>query len=127
VQQNAGNDYAWFRLAEMYLIRAEALNEQSSEVGRAHGAQHRAGPHGPVARCWQGHHADIILRERLFEFTAEAKRRQDLIRHGKYTLPWEFKPGPIADSHVLMPIPQTQIDANALICQNPGYGTATCP
>src|SRR5436189_899073 len=29
VQQNNGNDYAWFRLAEMYLIKAEALNEQT--------------------------------------------------------------------------------------------------
>ena len=129
VQQNAGNDYAWFRLAEMYLIRAEALNEQSPGSGAALTALNTVRARtvpvapvlaGPITR-------DIILRERLFEFTAEAKRRQDLIRHGKYTLPWEFKPGPIADSHVLMPIPQTQIDANALICQNPGYGTATCP
>jgi len=63
----------------------------------------------------------MILNERLFEFLAEAKRRQDLIRHGKYTQPWGFKPGPNPDSHVLMPIPQTQVDANALITQNPGY------
>ena len=27
VQQDNGNDYAWFRLGEMYLIRAEAENE----------------------------------------------------------------------------------------------------
>src|SRR5437660_714448 len=27
VQQNNGNDFAWFRLAEVYLIKAEALNE----------------------------------------------------------------------------------------------------
>jgi len=64
---------------------------------------------------------DVILRERLFELNSEGKRRQDLIRHGKYTQAWEFKPGPTEDKRVLMPIPQTQIDANALITQNPGY------
>src|SRR5207244_6501752 len=27
VQQNNGNDFAWFRLAAIYLMKAEALNE----------------------------------------------------------------------------------------------------
>jgi hypothetical protein len=63
---------------------------------------------------------DGILRERLFEFAGEAKRRQDLIRHGKYTQAWGFKAAtePIK---TLMPIPQPQIDANPLLVQNPGY------
>src|SRR5437870_1067128 len=63
---------------------------------------------------------DMILRERLFELTAEAKRRQDLIRHGRYTQAWSFKQagGPRL---VLMPIPQSQLDANPLLVQNPGY------
>src|SRR5712691_1123442 len=30
VQQNSGNDFAWFRLGEILLIKAEALNEQSA-------------------------------------------------------------------------------------------------
>jgi hypothetical protein len=123
VQQNAGNDYAWFRLAEMHLIKAEALNEQTAGSAAAlaelNAVRARTVPvaparGGPITR-------DMILSERLFEFTAEAKRRQDLIRHGKYTQPWGFKPGPVADNHILMPIPQTQIDANALITQNAGY------
>ncbi len=128
VQQNAGNDYAWFRLAEMYLIKAEALNEQTPGSAAALTELNRvrtrtvavAAPRpGPIAR-------DTILSERLFEFLAEGKRRQDLIRHGKYTACWEFKDAtsgacPRAASFVLMPIPQTQIDANPLITQNPGY------
>jgi len=79
-----------------------------------------AGPlAGPITR-------DMILNERMFEFFSEGKRRQDLIRHGKYTACWEFKDittgsCPRADKLVLMPIPQTQIDANALISQNPDY------
>jgi len=61
-----------------------------------------------------------ILRERLLELTAEAKRRQDLIRHGRYTQAWSFKQagGPRL---VLMPIPQSQLAANPMLVQNPGY------
>ena len=59
-------------------------------------------------------------RERLFEFAGEAKRRQDLIRHGKFTQAWGFKAATEAHK-VLMPIPQPQIDANPLLVQNPGY------
>ena len=128
VQQNNGNDFAWFRLAEMYLIQAEALNEQTPGSGAALAALNTvrartvpvAGPlAGPITR-------DMIKNERMFEFFSEGKRRQDLIRHGKYTACWEFKDittgsCPRADKLVLMPIPQTQIDANALISQNPDY------
>src|SRR2546428_287882 len=123
VAQNNGNDFAWFRLAEMYLIKAEALNEITpGSAGaldtlnrvRARTAPVAAALAGPITR-------DLILNERLFELNSEGKRRQDLIRHGKYTLAWEFKTGPTGDFRVLMPIPQTQIDANPLITQNPGY------
>jgi hypothetical protein len=61
-----------------------------------------------------------ILNERLYEFIAEAKRRSDLIRHGRYTESRRFKS--LREPHrVLFPIPQTQIQANPLLTQNPGY------
>src|SRR6185437_6610513 len=122
VQQNAGNDFAWFRLAEIYLIKAEALNEQSNGSAAALAALNTVRARTvPVAPALAGPITqDMILNERLFEFTAEAKRRQDLIRHGRYTACWQFKDAttgtcPRPASRVLMPIPQTQIDANALI------------
>jgi hypothetical protein len=62
----------------------------------------------------------MILQERLFELTGEAKRRQDLIRHGKFTAAYGFKPATAAHK-ILMPIPQSQIDANPQLTQNPGY------
>lgn len=120
VAQENGNDFTYFRLAEMYLIKAEALFELGNS-GQAltllNTLRERVfepdEPLGSVDR-------DVILRERLFELTAEAKRRQDLIRHGKFTQPWSFKSagGPHL---VLMPIPQTQLDANPMLTQNPGY------
>jgi hypothetical protein len=65
----------------------------------------------------------VILRERLFEFASEGKRRQDLIRFGAYTQSWEFKTNPegLEPKRVLMPIPQGQLDANPLLTQNNGY------
>ena len=123
VAQNNGNDFAWFRYGEVLLIKAEALNEQTPGSAAALALLNEvrgrkdtvAAPlAGPITR-------DMILNERLFELNSEGKRRQDLIRHGRYTQAWEFKPGPTLDRLVLMPIPQTQIDANSLITQNPGY------
>ena len=122
IQQNNGNDFAWFRLGEMYLIKAEAElaggTGSSTPLALLRLVRARAFPGGDTLSAVT---TDVILRERLFELNSEGKRRQDLIRHGKFTLAWEFKAGPTPDNRVLMPIPQTQIDANALITQNPGY------
>jgi hypothetical protein len=63
---------------------------------------------------------DSILGERLLELTAEAKRRTDLIRAGKYNMAWGYKPAS-PPYKILMPIPQTQIETNPLLKQNPGY------
>ncbi len=123
IQQNNGNDYAWFRLGEILLIKAEALNELTPGDPAALALLNRlrARPQetvdtalaGPVTR-------DMILNERRFELTGEAKRRQDLIRNGKYTAAWGFKPASNV-RNILMPIPQTQLDANPLLTQNTGY------
>jgi len=124
VQQNAGNDFAYFRLAEIYLIKAEALNE----LGRTAEAlllvnQIRARVFAtpePVPPTTQAGFRDVILRERLFELTAEGKRRQDLIRHGKFLLPW-YNKLQREPYRILMPIPQSQVEANPKLAQNPGY------
>ena len=119
------NDYAYFRLAEIYLIKAEALNElgqtaqaiQIVNMLRARVLE----PDQPLPTSLnQASARQAIVRERLMELTAEAKRRQDLIRHGRYTQPWAFKEQR-EPYRILMPIPQTQIDANPMLEQNPGY------
>ncbi|PYP67577.1 MAG: RagB/SusD family nutrient uptake outer membrane protein, partial [Gemmatimonadetes bacterium] len=116
-----GNDFAYFRLGDILLIKAEALNELYPGSGEALALLNalRARvfePDKPLTTVDR----DVILRERLLELTAEAKRRQDLIRHGRYTQAWSFKQagGPHL---ILMPIPQSQLDANPMLVQNPGY------
>ncbi len=119
-----GNDYAFFRLAEMYLIKAEAMNEMGQTAGAmAIVNQLRArvfDPDEPVAATSQADAREAIWSERQFELFWEATRRQDLIRAGKFTDAWEFKPA--GGGHlVLGPIPQVQIDSNPNLTQNAGY------
>jgi hypothetical protein len=119
------NDFPFFRLAEMYLIKAEAQNELGqtgaavTQVNLVRARQFN--PPKPLsAGLSQDELRTAILNERLFEFAAEAKRRPDLIRFGKYTETRRFKSQREA-YRVLFPIPQTQIQANPLLTQNPGY------
>lgn len=115
------NDYAIFRLAEIYLIKAEALNEQTPGSAAALALVNtlRArvfSPAQPLAAIDRA----ALLRERLFELATEARRRQDLIRHGRFIDAWDYKPAG-TPKLILMPIPQSQMDANPLLVQNPGY------
>ena len=120
VAQNNGNDFTLFRLAEMYLIKAEALlngaTGTSTPLALVQAVRARAFATDTLSAV----DLAAILRERLFELTAEGKRRQDLIRFGAYTAAWEFKAAR-PDHYVLMPIPQGQLDANPDLTQNPGY------
>jgi hypothetical protein len=123
VAQNNGNDFAWFRLAEMYMIKAEAeLNGatgSSTPLALVRAVRARAFATDTLSAVT----LPDMLRERLFEFASEGKRRQDLIRFGAYTQSWEFKTNPEGQEpkRVLMPIPQGQMDANPLLTQNTGY------
>jgi hypothetical protein len=125
------NDFTFFRLSEMYLIKAEALNEQgltaaaTAELATVHNLRNPTNP--TPAGMSQAAFRDAILRERLLEFAAEGKRRSDLIRHGKYLNRWSTtmlngKQDKTAEGYrILFPIPVTQIGSNSLLTQNPGY------
>lgn len=126
VNQDAGNDFAHFRLAEIYLIKAEALNEQgqtAAAIGLVNTLRARVfSPPKPLSTSMsQAEARQAIFDERLFELTSESKRRQDLIRAGQYTQRAWFNKPTREPFRILMPIPQTQIDTNPLLTQNPGY------
>ena len=126
VTRNNGNDYAWFRLGEMYLIRAEAENElgqTAAAIADINLIRARVfSPPKPIATSLtQSQVRDAILNERLYELTAEGKRRTDLVRAGKFTTgAWYAKTTSTAYRQ-LFPIPQTQIETNPKLTQNPGY------
>ena len=119
------NDYPYFRLAEMYMIKAEALNESgqtAQAIGILNTLRARAfSPAKPLSTgLSQAATRSAILNERLFEFAGEAKRRQDTIRLGGFIDARQFKLAS-APYKVLFPVPITQIQNNPLITQNAGY------
>ncbi|MEK7401914.1 MAG: RagB/SusD family nutrient uptake outer membrane protein [Gemmatimonadota bacterium] len=130
------NDFPFFRLAEMYLIKAEALNElaqtaaATTELARVHNLRNSANP--IAAGMSQAQMRDAILKERLLEFAGEGKRRTDLVRHGKFTSWTEASlngvcgatgvcAGPRNAKYILFPVPVTQLGSNPNLVQNPGY------
>ena len=140
VTTNNGNGYGTFRLGEIYLIKAEAENElgqTAQAIIDLNTVRARAfSPAKPTTAVTQAEVREAIYQERLFELTAESKRRQDLIRAGplpggtanRYLVPWSFKllpteaAGTVRPAYkILFPIPQTQIETNPLLKQNAGY------
>ena len=121
------NDFPFFRLAEMYLIKAEAELELGqtgaalTDLNLVH-SRHFNPPQALTAVS-----RDVLLKERLFEFTVEGKRRTDLVRNGKYLNQWSTsmlngKRDQTAKPWlILFPIPATQISSNPLLKQNAGY------
>ena len=64
-----------------------------------------------------------IQNERLFEFWAEAERRNDLIRWGLFIQRAINDGFTTVDNHlILFPLPRTVVtQSNGVIAQNPGY------
>jgi len=124
------NDFPFFRLSEMYLIKAEALNETGQtpaaivELARVHDLRDPANPIGALTTAQV---RVAILRERLLEFAAEGKRRTDMIRYGQYLNQWStaMLNGKQSQTSkpwlILMPVPVTQLGSNPNLVQNPGY------
>ena len=116
---NHGNDYPYFRLGEMYLIRAEARLRSGDAAGALADVNTLRARVG--ADALGSIDLDGLLQERLYELTYEARRRQDLIRFGEYTGSWSFKDAS-QPYRVLFPVPQLQIDASdGTLSQNAGY------
>lgn len=123
------NDRYVYRLAETYLLRAEAYFRKGDLTNAASDLniiRSRAG----VAPVTPGEvDIDFILDERARELLFEEPRRKTLIRMNKlvekvreYGL-LETSRTTIQDYHDLWPIPQKAIDVNigAKLEQNPGY------
>lgn len=123
---NQSNDMVIFRLADAYLMKAEAEIRSNTNLGDAlnlvNAIRERA--FGDINHNWTI--ADLTLQnlyeERNREFTWEGWARQDAIRFG--TFGNARKPGKSADpdKHLeIFPIPSPQISANPNLKQNPGY------
>jgi hypothetical protein len=128
VGNHSGNDVPVIRYADILLTRAEALNELNGPTQEAldliNLVRTRAGIGNLTLDVATSKNIlrDMILRERGWEFYSEGLRREDLLRHNKFiSLAVARGVATASDKHKLFPIPQTEIDANPLCEQNPGY------
>ena len=131
-ETRGSRDYLLFRLAETYLIAAEALLRDGRPAEglpylnavrrRAAIPQHEAEMERTVDQLT----LDEILNERARELAGETMRWFDLVRtHKLLERVKAYNPDAksnIQPFHVLRPIPQTQIDRTTTpFPQNPGY------
>lgn len=124
-------DFPLFRLADAYLIYAEAvLRGGGGSTATALGYINQLRTRANAATIAQGNLTlDFILDERARELVWEATRRTDLIRFGKFTSGnylWPFKGGAkdgrgVEDFRALYPIPTSDLIANPNLIQNTGY------
>ncbi len=122
-----GNDFPFVRFADILLARAEALNElngpNQESIDLINEIRNRAEIEDIVISDYSSKEKlrDHILDERRWEFWSEGKRRRDMLRMDKYISNAQARGKDAQEKHKLFPIPQTEIDANTLIEQNPGY------
>lgn len=121
------NDCAIYRLADVYLMKAEALvrsNGDNVEATRlVNELRKRAfDPSLHATKLKTSVTLDDIYKERRFELAWENWGRQDMIRFGTFLNPIPpFRPLALPEFRLLFPIPQTALDANPNLKQNPGY------
>ena len=133
-QDFADVDMPLFRLAEMYLIYAEAVKrggggDESTALGYINALRTRA--YGNTSGNIDAGQMtlDFILNERGRELYWEGFRRTDLIRFNKFvegSYLWPWKGGVASGTGVsairkLYPIPSRDINSNTNLVQNTGY------
>ena len=126
-----GNDIPLARYADVMLMLAEAINNQSGPTAEAVDLINQVRTkHGGIAGLLPAEIASkealntAILRERGFDLFLEGQRKMDLVRHGKWqsALIAVGKTPPPAASDFLFPIPQYALDASkGKLTQTPGY------
>lgn len=125
------NDEVIFRLAEIYLIKAEAELRSGTNTGDALNLVNalRTRAYGNASQNFASLTLATLLAEKAREMAYEGIRRDDLIRYevsgnGPYFTTARTVGAKAADPNqhwMVFPIPALQIVANPNLQQNPGY------
>jgi hypothetical protein len=128
---NSNEWYTVMRLAEQYLIRAEARAMQNDLAGAISDVNYIRLKHGGLQQplivpATQAACLDIIMRERQVELFTEGMHRWfDLKRTGRINgIMQAIKPMTWRPTASLYPLPLTEIQRNPNLVQNPGYDDA---
>ena len=127
-QNYSDTDFPVFRLAEIYLTRAEAkyrLNGSQEGLADIQLVQGRANRQIKATSVDE----QTLIDEWCREFFMEGRRRSDLVRFGLYTgskYLWSFKGGAekgagVPSYYNIYPIPDNEIKNNPNMTQNPKY------
>jgi hypothetical protein len=125
-----GNDMPFLRLADVMLMKAEAIlrgasptavnGEMQTPLILVNKIRARAG-----AETASNVDLDIVLDERARELSWEAWRRNDLIRYGLFEKEYPLQNDVLSMNkdvnRRLYPIPATELQLNSNLRQNPGY------
>ena len=122
------SNFVVYRYADILLMKAEALNEMSKTTAAEtplNIVRKRAGL-ANISGKSQSDMREVIIHERRMEFAFECQRWFDLIRIGKngeYAINYLKSIGKtnVTKDRLLLPIPQTEMDSNNAMVQNPGY------
>ncbi|RPD49311.1 RagB/SusD family nutrient uptake outer membrane protein [Hymenobacter sediminis] len=116
------------RLAEVYLILAEAVGTTTEGYEAINKVRRRAFGlpiNTASAKDLSGLSADAfkqaVWRERKYELAFEMDRWFDMKRTGELLTSPQLKAKGIKPFNVVLPIPQSELDVNTGLTQNPGY------
>ena len=125
-------DFPMFRLADVYLMYAEAFlrgggGDEATALGYVNAIRRRA--YGDTSGDVATINLQFILDERGRELGWEGYRRTDLVRFGQYTgnsYLWDWKGGvengtSLSDHLRIFPLPSGDLNANPNLKQNSGY------
>jgi hypothetical protein len=131
IAHHANSDFPIYRLADIYLMKAEAIMRlngaaTSEALAAANEVRKRTGLGDYTTSSLT---LPELLAERGRELAWEGHRRQDLIRFGEFTKTWGrmttgefYKKDVSGDYRKLFPIPKWVTDAApGVYTQNPGY------
>lgn len=128
-QNISGINYSVIRYADVLLMQAEVLNEINGPTADAYAAINQVRARAKISNLTPGLNQadfrDSVFLERRKEFIQEGNRWFDLARRGGTYLYDALKKYPAktgaAVKDTLYPIPQSEIDLNNQLTQNPGW------
>lgn len=129
--EGSNQNYIFIRLADILLLKAEALNELGDPAGAA-ALVNQIRSRVSLPNTTATSQADMRLaieKERRLELAFEGHRWYDLKRTGRAITVMNAAVGPNNDNlgynltpnRLVWPIPQSELDKNTKLTQNPGY------
>lgn len=129
--EGSNQNYIFIRLADILLLKAEALNENGDGQGAMQLVNQirKRAKLSDVSASGKDEIRAAISKERRLELAFEGHRWYDLKRTGKAIDVMNNAVGPNGDKlgynltneRLLWPIPQSELDKNTKLSQNPGY------